>query len=43
MKYGRIMPGAALDFALAYLGTALLFVALHRYRRRHDEQTGVVA
>ncbi|TLM68153.1 MAG: NCS2 family permease [Deltaproteobacteria bacterium] len=40
-KFG---PGAAADFALAYLGAALLLVALHRYNRRHaDEKTGLVA
>lgn len=40
----RFGPGAASDFALAYLGAALLLVAIHRYHRRHaEEQTGIVA
>jgi AGZA family xanthine/uracil permease-like MFS transporter len=40
-RYGL---GAAGDFALAYLGAALLLVLLHRYHRGHaDERTGIVA
>ena len=40
----RFGIGAAGDFALAYLGAALLLVALHRYRRgAADEKTGIVA
>lgn len=36
--------GAANDFALTYLGAALLMVALHGYRRgRETERTGTVA
>jgi AGZA family xanthine/uracil permease-like MFS transporter len=36
--------GAASDFALAYLGAALLLVALHGYHRgRERERTGIVA
>jgi AGZA family xanthine/uracil permease-like MFS transporter len=36
--------GAAVDFALAYLGASLLLMALHRYNRGHqDEKTGIVA
>jgi len=40
----RFGPGAAIDFALAYLGAALLLAALHLYHRNHgDERTGLVA
>jgi hypothetical protein len=40
----RFAPGAASDFALAYLGAAALLVVLHRYHLRHaDEKTGIVA
>jgi len=40
----RFGVGAAGDFALAYLGTALLLVALHLCRRGHEsEKTGIVA
>jgi len=40
-KFGA---GAAVDFALAYLGAALLLVVLHRYSRGHEsERTGIVA
>jgi len=40
----RFGAGATVDFALAYLGAALLLVALHCYHRRHaDERTGIVA
>jgi len=40
----RFGPGGAVDFALAYLGAALLLAALHRYHLRHaGEKTGIVA
>jgi len=40
----RFGLGATVDFALAYLGAALLLVALHRYLRGStDEKTGIVA